>query len=79
MKQPIFFDPANRLYFSPFLSHQESKKHLAGLGSLGLGSLITEITANEEDSREESKNSGNDNSWLNIQNTTDTSVLPAKV
>ncbi|XP_056909661.1 transcription initiation factor TFIID subunit 1 isoform X3 [Takifugu flavidus] len=36
----------------------ESKKHLAGLGSLGLGSLITEITANEQDSREESKNSG---------------------
>ncbi|XP_041949797.1 transcription initiation factor TFIID subunit 1 isoform X1 [Alosa sapidissima] len=27
----------------------ESKKHLAGLGSLGLGSLITEITASEED------------------------------
>uniref|UniRef100_H3C0M7 Transcription initiation factor TFIID subunit n=1 Tax=Tetraodon nigroviridis TaxID=99883 RepID=H3C0M7_TETNG len=27
----------------------ESKKHLAGLGSLGLGSLITEITANEEE------------------------------
>uniref|UniRef100_A0A3P9LNK7 Transcription initiation factor TFIID subunit 1 n=1 Tax=Oryzias latipes TaxID=8090 RepID=A0A3P9LNK7_ORYLA len=25
----------------------ESKKHLAGLGTLGLGSLITEITANE--------------------------------
>uniref|UniRef100_H3D2K4 Transcription initiation factor TFIID subunit n=1 Tax=Tetraodon nigroviridis TaxID=99883 RepID=H3D2K4_TETNG len=35
----------------------ESKKHLAGLGSLGLGSLITEITANEEDSRDDSKNS----------------------
>ncbi|XP_031427267.1 transcription initiation factor TFIID subunit 1 isoform X3 [Clupea harengus] len=27
----------------------ECKKHLAGLGSLGLGSLITEITASEED------------------------------
>ncbi|XP_058482755.1 transcription initiation factor TFIID subunit 1 isoform X7 [Solea solea] len=27
----------------------ESKKHLAGLGSLGLSSLITEITANEDD------------------------------
>uniref|UniRef100_A0A3Q2YN76 Transcription initiation factor TFIID subunit n=1 Tax=Hippocampus comes TaxID=109280 RepID=A0A3Q2YN76_HIPCM len=27
----------------------ESKKHLAGLGNLGLGSLITEITANEDD------------------------------
>lgn len=32
-----------------FLLFQESKKHLAGLGSLGLGSLITEITASEED------------------------------
>jgi hypothetical protein len=30
---------------SPF---QECKKHLAGLGALGLGSLITELTANEE-------------------------------
>ncbi|KAJ0062114.1 hypothetical protein NL108_015687, partial [Boleophthalmus pectinirostris] len=35
----------------------ESKKHLAGLGNLGLGSLITEITANEEDSAEETKDS----------------------
>ncbi|XP_055460323.1 transcription initiation factor TFIID subunit 1-like, partial [Psammomys obesus] len=26
----------------------ECKKHLAGLGALGLGSLITELTANEE-------------------------------
>ncbi|XP_016853318.2 transcription initiation factor TFIID subunit 1 isoform X5 [Anolis carolinensis] len=31
------------------LLDQESKKHLAGLGALGLGSLITEITASEED------------------------------
>ncbi|KFO83021.1 Transcription initiation factor TFIID subunit 1, partial [Buceros rhinoceros silvestris] len=31
---------------------QESKKHLAGLGVLGLGNLITEITASEEDSPE---------------------------
>lgn len=31
---------------------QESKKHLAGLGALGLGSLITEITASEDDSSE---------------------------
>uniref|UniRef100_A0A671VP97 Transcription initiation factor TFIID subunit n=1 Tax=Sparus aurata TaxID=8175 RepID=A0A671VP97_SPAAU len=31
----------------------ESKKHLAGLGTLGLGSLITEITANEEEDQEE--------------------------
>ncbi|XP_075876541.1 transcription initiation factor TFIID subunit 1 isoform X8 [Nelusetta ayraudi] len=35
----------------------ESKKHLAGLGTLGLGSLITEITANEEDSSEDIKDS----------------------
>uniref|UniRef100_A0A8B9D5C6 Bromo domain-containing protein n=1 Tax=Anser cygnoides TaxID=8845 RepID=A0A8B9D5C6_ANSCY len=31
---------------------QESKKHLAGLGALGLGNLITEITASEDDSPE---------------------------
>ncbi|NXJ79291.1 TAF1 factor, partial [Trogon melanurus] len=31
---------------------KESKKHLAGLGVLGLGTLITEITASEEDSAE---------------------------
>ncbi|NXD70265.1 TAF1 factor, partial [Eolophus roseicapillus] len=31
---------------------KESKKHLAGLGVLGLGNLITEITASEEDSLE---------------------------
>uniref|UniRef100_A0A1A8GXV0 Transcription initiation factor TFIID subunit n=2 Tax=Nothobranchius korthausae TaxID=1143690 RepID=A0A1A8GXV0_9TELE len=31
----------------------ESKKHLAGLGSLGLGSLITEITANDDEEKEE--------------------------
>ncbi|XP_028840154.1 transcription initiation factor TFIID subunit 1 isoform X2 [Denticeps clupeoides] len=33
----------------------ESKKHLAGLGSLGLGTLITEITANEDDGPDEEK------------------------
>jgi len=33
-------------------SPQESKKHLAGLGVLGLGNLITEITASEDDSPE---------------------------
>uniref|UniRef100_A0A8C9U6J7 Transcription initiation factor TFIID subunit n=1 Tax=Scleropages formosus TaxID=113540 RepID=A0A8C9U6J7_SCLFO len=33
----------------------ESKKHLAGLGSLGLGTLITEITASEEDVAEEER------------------------
>lgn len=46
------------LCFCCFLSHQESKKHLAGLGTLGLGSLITEITANEEDEQEETRDSG---------------------
>lgn len=40
------------------LSQQESKKHLAGLGSLGLGSLITEITASEEDDQDENRDSG---------------------
>lgn len=39
--------------------HQESKKHLAGLGSLGLGSLITEITASEDENKEESRDTGN--------------------
>uniref|UniRef100_A0A672JSY1 Transcription initiation factor TFIID subunit n=1 Tax=Salarias fasciatus TaxID=181472 RepID=A0A672JSY1_SALFA len=33
----------------------ESKKHLAGLGTLGLGSLITEITSNEDEEKEESR------------------------
>lgn len=40
--------PAGTWLWSP----QESKKHLAGLGVLGLGNLITEITASEEDSPE---------------------------
>uniref|UniRef100_A0A8B9QEW9 Transcription initiation factor TFIID subunit n=1 Tax=Apteryx owenii TaxID=8824 RepID=A0A8B9QEW9_APTOW len=31
---------------------KESKKHLAGLGALGLGNLITEITASEDDNAE---------------------------
>ncbi|XP_014849863.1 PREDICTED: transcription initiation factor TFIID subunit 1-like isoform X3 [Poecilia mexicana] len=35
----------------------ESKKHLAGLGTLGLGSLITEITANESENKEENRES----------------------
>lgn len=39
------------------VSPQESKKHLAGLGTLGLGSLITEITANEEEGQDENKDS----------------------
>lgn len=38
--------------FCFFSSPQESKKHLAGLGTLGLGSLITEITASEEEDQE---------------------------
>lgn len=38
---------------------QESKKHLAGLGTLGLGSLITEITANESENKEENRESVN--------------------
>ncbi|KAJ8266435.1 hypothetical protein GJAV_G00130380 [Gymnothorax javanicus] len=39
----------------------ESKKHLAGLGSLGLGTLLTEITASEEDVPEGEKDpSGTD-------------------
>lgn len=37
---------------SQLWSPQESKKHLAGLGVLGLGNLITEITASEEESAE---------------------------
>uniref|UniRef100_A0A7N8YC84 Transcription initiation factor TFIID subunit n=1 Tax=Mastacembelus armatus TaxID=205130 RepID=A0A7N8YC84_9TELE len=36
----------------------ESKKHLAGLGTLGLGSLITEITANEDADQEENRETG---------------------
>lgn len=37
----------------------ESKKHLAGLGSLGLGALITEITASEEDTSSQDRDQGN--------------------
>ncbi|XP_073717221.1 transcription initiation factor TFIID subunit 1 isoform X2 [Misgurnus anguillicaudatus] len=37
----------------------ESKKHLAGLGSLGLGSLITEITASEEDTADQETDQSN--------------------
>uniref|UniRef100_A0A8B9L4G4 Transcription initiation factor TFIID subunit 1 n=1 Tax=Astyanax mexicanus TaxID=7994 RepID=A0A8B9L4G4_ASTMX len=36
----------------------ESKKHLAGLGSLGLGALITEITASEEDTSNQDRDQG---------------------
>lgn len=50
----IFF-----FFCSYLIFHQESKKHLAGLGSLGLGSLITEITASEDENKEENRDSGN--------------------
>lgn len=54
----MFTDCCNILFGLCYLfSPQESKKHLAGLGTLGLGSLITEITANEEDGQDESKDS----------------------
>ncbi|XP_066515590.1 transcription initiation factor TFIID subunit 1 [Hoplias malabaricus] len=43
----------------------ESKKHLAGLGSLGLGSLITEITANEDDPTNQDRDQGTDaDGWV---------------
>ncbi len=42
-----------------FSLYQESKKHLAGLGSLGLGSLITEITASEEDTADQEQDQSN--------------------
>ncbi|KAI4897502.1 hypothetical protein NFI96_032212, partial [Prochilodus magdalenae] len=44
----------------------ECKKHLAGLGSLGLGALITEITASEEDSSSQDREqSGTDaDGWV---------------
>lgn len=45
-------------FFSIISLSQESKKHLAGLGTLGLGSLITEITASEEEDQEENRDSG---------------------
>nr|XP_015206924.1 PREDICTED: transcription initiation factor TFIID subunit 1 isoform X2 [Lepisosteus oculatus] len=35
----------------------ESKKHLAGLGSLGLGNLLTEITASEDDPPQDERDS----------------------
>ncbi|XP_076843772.1 transcription initiation factor TFIID subunit 1 isoform X1 [Brachyhypopomus gauderio] len=43
----------------------ESKKHLAGLGSLGLSSLITEITATEDDAAEDRDQSSTDaDGWV---------------
>ncbi|KAM6970648.1 transcription initiation factor TFIID subunit 1 [Aplochiton taeniatus] len=49
----------------------ESKKHLAGLGSLGLGTLITEITASEEDDPEDNQDIGgtDEDGW--VKNTED--------
>ncbi|KAG7223264.1 hypothetical protein INR49_015620 [Caranx melampygus] len=49
----------------------ESKKHLAGLGTLGLGSLITEITANEDGDQEESRDSGSVDSEGWVKSTED--------
>ncbi|XP_062392814.1 transcription initiation factor TFIID subunit 1 isoform X3 [Sardina pilchardus] len=50
----------------------ESKKHLAGLGSLGLGSLITEITASEEDEdREDEKDQAGTDSEGWVKSTED--------
>uniref|UniRef100_A0A1A8QTZ4 Transcription initiation factor TFIID subunit n=1 Tax=Nothobranchius rachovii TaxID=451742 RepID=A0A1A8QTZ4_9TELE len=49
----------------------ESKKHLAGLGSLGLGSLITEITANEDEEKEEHRDPGSVDSEGWVKSTDD--------
>ncbi|NWU88948.1 TAF1 factor, partial [Upupa epops] len=43
---------------------KESKKHLAGLGVLGLGNLITEITASEEDSPEADEAHLDEEGWV---------------
>lgn len=53
-----FYFLTEMLRFPSTSKHQESKKHLAGLGSLGLSSLITEITANEDEDKEENRDSG---------------------
>ncbi|XP_031682424.1 transcription initiation factor TFIID subunit 1 isoform X2 [Oncorhynchus kisutch] len=49
----------------------ESKKHLAGLGSLGLGNLITEITASEEDDPDEDGDTGDTNAEGWVKNDAD--------
>ncbi|XP_047235419.1 transcription initiation factor TFIID subunit 1 isoform X5 [Girardinichthys multiradiatus] len=49
----------------------ESKKHLAGLGTLGLGSLITEITANENEDKEENRDPVNVDSEGWVKSTED--------
>uniref|UniRef100_A0A670JCK8 Transcription initiation factor TFIID subunit n=1 Tax=Podarcis muralis TaxID=64176 RepID=A0A670JCK8_PODMU len=46
------------------LLDQESKKHLAGLGALGLGSLITEITASEDDASESDGAQLDEEGWV---------------
>uniref|UniRef100_UPI00398F3D09 transcription initiation factor TFIID subunit 1 isoform X1 n=1 Tax=Pristiophorus japonicus TaxID=55135 RepID=UPI00398F3D09 len=43
---------------------KESKKHLDGLGTLGLGTLIKEITANEDDAVESDEGSTNAEGWI---------------
>lgn len=43
---------------------KESKKHLAGLGALGLGSLITEITSSVDDTAETDGVSLDDDGWV---------------
>ncbi|NXN81179.1 TAF1 factor, partial [Bombycilla garrulus] len=43
---------------------KESKKHLAGLGVLGLGNLITEITASEEESAESEEAHLDEEGWV---------------
>ncbi|XP_051965254.1 transcription initiation factor TFIID subunit 1 isoform X3 [Xyrauchen texanus] len=49
----------------------ESKKHLAGLGSLGLGSLITEITASEEETADNEPDQSNIDSEGWVRSTED--------
>ncbi|KAM9788696.1 LOW QUALITY PROTEIN: transcription initiation factor TFIID subunit 1 [Neosynchiropus ocellatus] len=49
----------------------ESKKHLAGLGNLVLGSLITEITANDGESQEDGKESSDVNAEGWVKSTDD--------
>ncbi|XP_072285729.1 transcription initiation factor TFIID subunit 1 [Pyxicephalus adspersus] len=43
---------------------KESKKHLAGLGALGLGSLITEITSSVDESAETEGLTLDDDGWV---------------
>ncbi|XP_040190381.1 transcription initiation factor TFIID subunit 1 [Rana temporaria] len=43
---------------------KESKKHLAGLGTLGLGSLITELTSSVDDAAETDGDSLDDDGWV---------------